>query len=259
MAYPDNIPYYLTIARGPANGEDYVNKFGYSSKVTQTAQVVWSAPTLGAYEYLTAEDYVIIGSDDTNDDGAGADTGARTVEVTGVQGSYTLTTATITTKGFVAATSSVKFLRVFRMKVTSAGTSGKSEGRIWCLPDATGNTFTAVGVPTTTSKPLSTLDTGANQTLQANYTIPLGFKGYLLDWWISSQNNKSHIGDLYAREAGGVFQLKEKLGFANTRVGHEFTIPDQFDAGTDIEIRAAASSTVSLVSAGFNILLTQGD
>jgi len=265
MPYKESVPYNLRVSRGPESGETHVNKFGYSSNVTQTAGLVWSADE--AHTYLSAADYVIVASDVANDATAGS--GAITVEITGLLAGYTETVSTISCAGLVGVTSSVQFLRIYRMAVGTAGSGNVNDGAIYCIADAAGSTFTAGGVPTSTSTHLAKIDSSTSQTLMATWTVPTitsaesafgsSRKAYVCDWWATSQNNKSTVAELWTREKDKPFKLKERRGMIGGLAGYAYIHPDQYPAGTDIEIRAKASSSSSIISAGFCVLTTIGD
>ena len=145
------------------------------------------------------------------------------------------------------------------MKVKTAGSSGWNEGKISLLPDAAGSTFTAAGVPTTTAIVLASLETTTNQTLMAIYTVPLTYTAYLLKSYANCADNNVIEVSLYARPDGEVFQVKEKFHvYRNSgEVSHEIPVP--YSAGTDLELRAAGSTSAADVSGGFDLLLCSGD
>ena len=93
-------------------------------------------------------------SDDTNDDVAG--TGARTLRIQGLDGSYNLVEETVDMDGTTTVTTTQTFLRVFRMSVETAGSSGNNEGTI---------TVTYTGG----SDVAATITEGNGQTLMALY------------------------------------------------------------------------------------------
>lgn len=252
MALPHegNTDFFTEIARGK-EGFTFVHKFGHTYNASTTSNPIWSEG--GAYTYLTAADYLLIASDDTNDNSAS--TGARTIQIYGVDGNYASQNETVTLNGFVGVTTANQYLRIFRMVVRSAGTSGWNEGAIKCIPDAAGNTFTAAGVPTTTSNILAALETTTNQTLMAIYTVPLSYSAFLIKSFANvSANNEVEV-DLYQRPEGEVFQIKERYHIYRSTGIVEHKVPVPIEAKTDIELRAKGSTSAADVSGGFDLIL----
>jgi hypothetical protein len=255
MAYPTYMDYLTASMRG-LDKHTYVHKFGRQTDISTTAQTVWSGNT--AYTYLSAADNLIIASDFTTDGTAGS--GALTVEVEGVDTDYKYIVNTITMKGFVAATTPSEFLRVFRMKVTSSGANDTNNGKICILPDAAGNTFTAVGVPTTTSNILAQIDTATSQTLMTNYTVPVTYTAYMTRHLMSAGvTNKTVFCELYVRPYGEAFQIKDSFVLEQTNIAEDFRLPYRIEPRSDIEYRVYGSSSSGKISVSYSLLLTQGD
>ena len=262
MPYKENVPYRWRISRGAESGETSETIYGYSDNVTQTAGTVWSGAQ--ALTYLSTAAYVITASDDADDAAAG--TGARTIEITGLLANYTQTTDTITTNGVTGVTSGVQFLRILKLEVGTAGSQNLNDGRVYTILDGTDSTFTAGGVPTSTSTYLGMIDSSTCKSLMAQYTVPTtasgvsGSKyGFVEDWWISNQNNVSNVGELWTRVSGKPWKLQERRGLVGGDTGNFYQYPTKYAAGTDIEIRAKASAGTALISAGFSVMVTLGD
>jgi hypothetical protein len=126
-------------------------------------EVIWE--TGGQYPWQSTAVTVDVVSDDANDDVAG--TGARTLRIQGLDGSYNLAEETVDMDGTTTVTTTQTFLRVFRMSVETAGSSGNNEGTI---------TVTYTGG----SDVAATITAGNGQTLMAVYTIPAGKTGYFV-------------------------------------------------------------------------------
>jgi hypothetical protein len=54
------------------------------------------------------------------------------LRIQGLDGSYNLAEETVDMDGTTTVTTTQTFLRVFRMSVETAGTSGNNEGNIYC-------------------------------------------------------------------------------------------------------------------------------
>jgi hypothetical protein len=88
-------------------------------------------------------------------------TGARTLRIQGLDSSYNFAEETVDMDGTTTVTTTQTFLRVFRMSVETAGSTGNNEGTI---------TVTYTGG----SDVAATISQGNGQTLMALYTIPAG-------------------------------------------------------------------------------------
>ena len=241
---------YLDAARGKS-GYSYWHGFGCTLNATTTASLIWCEG--GAYTYLSAADYLICASDDTNDDGAS--TGARTIQIYGMDSNYDLQNETITLDGFNAVTTTNQYLRIFRGIVRSAGSSGYNEGKICFLPDAAGNTFTAAGVPTTTATKLLCVKTTTSHTRMGLYTIPNSYTGYLVQAFGSSNNNQEATFSIWTRPTGEVWQSKGDYRNYRNVWSYNPVIPIPLAAKTDIEMRGLASASGADLSCGFTLLL----
>jgi len=240
-------PFDLQVARGQVDGHTSVFVSGFNTTVGTSYETIWSESTV--YAYPASAVAIKVSSSDANDTAAG--TGARTVTVYGLDGSYNQINETVSLNGQTAVTTTATFLRVLHLMVNTAGSGGA----------AAGNIYAGVGT-VTTGKPATvygvyTADGGATACI---YTVPAGYTGYIFDFLCSSgvttANAYTSIG-LYNRPFGGVFDNTIQGRCAN---GGSFTIPlnypVSFTEKTDIEVRASATN-LSNVTANFRILLVQ--
>ena len=237
------IPFYLEVAKGNISGYSNVNKFGYNSSIgSGSFEVIWE--TGGQYPYQSSAVTVDVVSDDANDDVAG--TGARTLRIQGLDGSYNLAEETVDMDGTTTVTTTQTFLRVFRMSVETAGTSGNNEGDI---------TVTYTGG----SDVAATITAGNGQTLMAVYTIPAGYTGYLLSMNISSGKDQEMDFKFIQRDnsvANAAFQTKQFLDVRGDQTTVIFNAINVIPQKSDIYVSGKASSTSS-ASASFDLLLVQ--
>ena len=238
-----DIPFYLAVQQGKVPGYSMINKFGYNSSIGSGAfETIWE--TGNNYPWQSSAVTVDVVSDDTNDDVAG--TGARTLRIQGLDGSYNLAEETVDMDGTTTVTTTQTFLRVFRMSVETAGSSGNNEGTI---------TVTYTGG----SDVAATISAGNGQTLMALYTIPAGYTGYLLSINISSGKDQEMDFKFIQRineGSNGAFQTKQ---FLNVRGGISTVIFNAINIipqKSDIYVSGKGSSTSS-ASASFDLLLVQ--
>jgi len=239
----DDIPFYLAVQQGKVPGYSMVNKFGYNSSIGSGAfETIWE--TGDDYPWQSTAVTVDVVSDDTNDDVAG--TGARTLRIQGLDGSYNFAEETVDMDGTTTVTTTQEFLRVFRMSVETAGTSGNNIGNISVT--YTGGSDVA-----------ATITAGNGQTLMTLYTIPAGYTGYLLSMNISSGKDQEMEFKFLQRNnnvANASFQTKQFLDVRGGQTTVIFNAINVIPQRSDIYVSGKASSTSS-ASASFDLLLVQ--
>lgn len=244
-------PFELQVARGQISGHYGLFKFGNNSSVGDTLETIWAEG--GLYSYLTAATVLKVSSASTDDTSAG--TGARTVQLYGLDGDYNEINELITLNGQTAVNTTQSFLRINRMVVRSAGSGGANAGVIYA---GTGTVTT--GVPANVYASINGVS-GSNQSLMALWTVPAGYTAYMLQYDISNgtTSNTPAVCKLIlaVRPYGEVFQSKDvKSLTTGMHVEETFALPQKFTEKSDIEVRAISSS-VSVpfdISAAFEII-----
>jgi len=239
------IDFYLAVAKGDFTGYSNVSKFGYNPTVgSGNYESIWEGSN--AYPWMSAADQLEVLSSDTDDTSAG--TGARTVELQGLDSSWNVLTETVTMNGTSAVTTTGSFLRIFRARVVTAGSSGRNEG-----------TITIRDQDTSTTRALITngATDGNGQTLMAVYTIPAGKTGYIININISSKKDQEQTYRLMARDntvANAAWNVKEFLtgrgGFSDWR---KYAI-NKATEKTDLDFQVISNST-SAAAGGFELIL----
>jgi len=239
------IDFYLAVAKGDFTGYSSVSKFGYNPFISSTAyESIWEGSN--AYPWQTVADQLEVLSSDADDTSAG--TGARTVELQGLDSSWNLLTETVIMNGTSAVTTTGSFLRIFRARVVTAGSSGRNEG-----------TITIRDQDTSTTRALITngATDGNGQTLMAVYTIPAGKTGYIININVSSQKDQEQTYRLMARDntvANAAWNVKEFLtgrgGFSDWR---KYAI-NKATEKTDLDFQVISNST-SAAAGGFELIL----
>ena len=237
------IPFYLEVQQGKVPGYSMINKFGYNPSIgSGSFETIWE--TGNNYPWQSSAVTVDVVSDDTDDDVAG--TGARTLRIQGLDGSYNFAEETVDMDGTTTVTTTQTFLRVFRMSVETAGSSGNNEGTI---------TVTYTGG----SDVAATISEGNGQTLMTLYTIPAGYTGYLLSMNVSSGKDQEMQFKFIQRDNGvanAAFQTKQFLDVRGGQTTVIFNAINVIPQKSDIYVSALASSTSS-ASASFDLLLVQ--
>jgi hypothetical protein len=243
----DTFSWAINISAGNVDGVSYIEKFGMNTDVDANKETIWDGGDI--YTYISAAETVTVTSSSGSDSAAG--TGARTVEVQGLDSTYAVVTETLTVGG---AAGTVEFLRVFRARVITAGTNGVNVGTVSVTSDDTSTVLAQIGVDGTGSNAA-----GRGQTFMALYTIPAGKTGYLTQWTVGSgKQNTDAVAFILSRDAtvtDAAFNSKDIITVSATTYSKNYTIPLQFPEKTDIEVRAYSGTNNSLVSSTFNLVL----
>jgi len=242
-------PFELQVAQGQIAYHEHVYKFGQNSVVGDSVETIWQQG--GLYSYPPSATTMTVSSSNTNDTSAG--TGARTVQILGLDGDYNEISETITLNGQTAVTTTNSFLRVNRALVLTAGSGGANAGIIYV-----GTGTVTLGVPANVYTTIN--GDGTNQTLQAFWTVPANYNAYIYQTNISTGNSSNTPAVLktllVARPLGGVFNTKEVIVLTDGNHLQNYSFPITLTEKTDIEFRAESSSaSVNFdVSASMSIL-----
>ena len=249
-------PFELQVSRGQIAYHKPLFKFGNNTTVGDSLETIWADG--GLYSYLTAATVLKVSSSSTDDTSAG--TGARTVQLYGLDADYNEINELVTLNGQTAVNTTQSFLRINRMIVRSAGSGGANAGVIYA---GTGTVTT--GVPANVYASVNGV-TGSNQSLMALWTVPAGYTAYLLQYDISigTTSNTPAVCKLVlaVRPYGEVFQSKDvKSLTTGMHVEETFALPLKIEEKSDIEVRALSSSgSVSFdISAAFEIIYIKND
>lgn len=247
-------PFDLQVARGQIPGHKPLFKFGNNSTVGDSLETIWAEG--GLYSYLSAATVLKVSSSSADDTSAG--TGARTVQLSGLDADYNEINETVTLNGQTAVNTTKEFLRINRMIVRSAGTGGGNAGVIYA-----GTGAVTAGVPANVYASVNGIS-GSNQSLMALWTVPAGYTAYLFQYDISNgtTSNTPAVCKLIlaVRPYGEVFQSKDvKSLTTGMHVEQSFATPQKITEKSDIEVRAESSSaSVSFdISAALEIIYIQ--
>ena len=250
------LPDSITLASNNNSDIKIIHKFGFTPTPPVAGDLfqLWDKGII--YTYATTAVTLGVSSSDAKDTSAGV--GARTVEIQGLDADYEELSETVTLNGKIKVESTNKFLRVFRVKVLTAGSEGDNAGMIYIYDTASA---VIAGVPQTASKIMAAITVGYNQTNMAIYTIPAGYTGFLINVWgaMNARSNKYADIQMYRREYGSVFQNKFVYGIngAGAYFQRHFTIAEKIEEKTDIELKTICDSATTRISGGFDILLVK--
>ena len=224
----------IHIARGAIYEVSHINKFGYNASVGSSYEPITD---LGTNNLPTTAAVVSVVSASTADDEGS--TGAEKVEIQGLDANYALQTEVVTMNGTSAVTTTNTFIRVFRMRVTQAGTGEINAGNITA----------SIG-----GSDVARILADQGQTLMAVYTVPAGKKAYLVKFQGSLSKNQEAQFQLRVKTNGGAWNVKGLWGTFAETVNYEYPVPLEFDEETDIQIRVKAGAT-SEAGAIFDLVL----
>lgn len=213
------------VAIGGVPGWRTFTKFAQSDVVSTSQVDVW--PNASILSYLTSAEQMNLASTDVNDDEGS--TGAETLTIFGLDGNYDEIQENVTLDGTNNVLTTNSYLRVYRMVVTSAGSTGSNEG-----------TITATAASSATVQ--AYIDVGVNQTLQSQYTVPNGYYLILQDFEITIQKGDQAQVTGVIRPLGEVFQTKRTYNIYQESARFEFNPPLLVSPKSDISVRATKIS-----------------
>lgn len=227
----------IEIAAGRVVNTDHINKFGYNTSVGTSFEPLTD---LGTNNLPTTAAVVSVLSSSANDTAAG--TGARTLEIQGLDANYLLQTETVSLNGTSAVTTTNTFIRIFRMKVLTAGSGETNDGNITA----------SIG-----GSDVARILANEGQTLMAVYTVPANKHAYLVKFQGSISKNQEAQFNLRSKGPNdSSWQSKGFWGtFANS-ITYDYPVPLMFEPKTDIQVRGKAGAT-SEMGAIFDLILCQ--
>ena len=206
-----------------------INKFGYNAQVGSDWETVWDGNN--AYTYIDTASTAQVTSSDTDDNGG-------TVLVSGLDADFAEVSETLTIGGSAGVQ---LFYRIHRAQMVTATTGQENQGTVTVTCD---------------SKSAAIISPQIGQTLMAIYTVPRGYRAYVVQLDVGCAKDQEHHIRLVSKTNGGVWNTKALLtqrgGFADL----DFKVPLAFSAESDIEVKVKASAT-SAVSAGFEIIFVK--
>lgn len=239
----NDTPYELRVAQGLVSGVSAVNKFGRNPDVDTGTEDIWAGG--GLYVPPTAARIHSIVSASANDTSAG--TGARTITVNGLNGSYVDTTETVTLNGTTPVNTVNSFVMIHRIMVATAGSGGVNAGNL-------------TGTAATDATVSFVILAGKGQSQICLYMIPAGKTGYLTQYKasIDSSATASVQVELFATPFGGALNLKGTLilmGSGTTNGERNFITPLSFAEKTLIRLRATSDTNNVNVVGAFDLYL----
>lgn len=245
-------PFELQVSRGQIADHIRLFQFGANTNIQTTTTTAW-AGTTSNYVYPSAATVMTVSSSSASDAAAG--TGARTVQVSGLDANYAVATEIVTLNGTSAVNTTNSYIRINDAVVLTAGSGGTAVGTIYV-----GVGTVTSGVPATI---YSLIPIGYNKDAQAVWTVPAGYTAYMTSCTWSAGNTTANLlitGALVYRPFGGVFIIESTCKFnVGTSFDRHFDTPAVFTEKTDIEMRLGSSTAGSAGTGEFHIVYIKND
>jgi hypothetical protein len=202
MTYISNRSWEHEVSAGRVSGASWVLIRGHNPDIDSAAsEDIWEGG--GTLSYLTSAETMDIVSTSASDDFSPAGTGAQTVLVAGVDGTWAAVSETVQLNGITNVTTSNSYLRVNSMTVLTAGSAGHNVGNI----TATASTAATLQCEMDATESLS---------MNSHYTVPLNKKGFLYRVEFNA-----------AKISGGGNPVIEFKGYGRTNTGPWYQLFDK--------------------------------
>lgn len=241
-----NEDFALQVARGQIPGHSAISVFGYNPDVDTAEESIW--PDGGTVPHPTVASVLKISSSSADDTSAG--TGARTVTIVGLDGSYNQVSESITLNGQTAVNTTNSYLYVNEFYVASTGSGGANAGNI-----NAGTGVVTAGVPAVL---YDIIATGYNNRTTAHYCVPAGYTGYLTTGVITTgQASGSTSVTAFLKQHGqdGIVRVGAVSTLNNGSVQYDFSYPYIISEKNCVGASAIGSAVNNSASAFFNIVL----
>lgn len=185
------------VMSGNVANHNYIKIKGHSHSVGTSEQELSALGTADFGNWPAAAAGVVLVSTDVDDDGDPADTGARTVTVSGLDANWAEQEVTITMNGTTPTTVTAEtFIRIHELEVATAGTSLTNEGVITASISGTNIIRTYAEHSTSES---------------GRYTVPAGKEAHFQNAEASNVGNKATTYHVFCRDnavPNAPFQLR---------------------------------------------------
>jgi hypothetical protein len=239
--------YLDAMAEGDISGHSVWSKIGYRESSTSGVEVTVS-PQLSATEYVfpTTEKTMTIVSSSADDDGDPVGTGARTITVYYLDGSYAEKQVTVTMNGTSTVQIGTDVFRIQNVRVSTAGSLNATAGNI---------TIASGGVT------YGYIRAGKTRQRQCIWTVPAGKTLYITEINFSASNmgstkySRFTLKATYDDKAGSVLRAEFFMPFIETGLMNDNYIrrlypPVKLPATTDLKVVCTTNDTGSVLTCG---------
>ena len=248
----------FAIAGSPVYSPRYtVSKFGVNTDIDDTEESLWDLDDIVASGTGPDRCFTVMGTTPaalyiSSSDESDASDGAKPISVTIEALDSTWAPVTIVTALGAASAGgsvfkqvgSVTLLRINRMYVSGVN---PALGNIFVGTDPTdGGTDGIPETPSLAGALVAGISIGENQTLQACYTVPLGYNAYMTSWAISNEGTGATTLVTRIRKStnGATSRTQMKMTLSDGDVhDHHGVFPTVFPEKTDIELTGSGATS----------------
>jgi hypothetical protein len=238
----------LQVARGLIPGHSAITVFGYNPDVDTSEESVW--PNGGTVPHPTAASVLKVSSTNSAD-ASPSGTGARTVLITGLNGSFNEVSETIVLNGQTAVNTVNSYLYVNGLTVTSVGSGGANAGDI-----NVGTGTVTAGVPAVLYDMIAI---GYNNRTTGHYCVPAGYTAFLVHGLFTAgqaSGSTSVTGKLLVHSPDdNIVRVGAITTLNNGVVQYMFNYPTAIPEKNCVGATAIGSANNNSVSSMFNICL----
>lgn len=210
----------------------HIHKFGYNPAVSTIYEDIWARSGKIAHETSAA-----VATIDSNLSNFGCE-----ITMEGLDGNYDQISETVTLDSNGDATTTQTFLRINRAFV-----SGDTEISNVVRIQINGSNQAQI-------------DVAHQQTMQAIYTIPAGYTGYLQSLSVGLQSkDKDAEVKIDVCEFGGVQRTRDYLSFSQNFIEKHYPVPLAFPEKSDIKLQAKITGADTLMSGTFDLIIVAND
>lgn len=236
----------LQISRGQIEGHEIRHIFGYNPDVDSAAEeTVWTGG--GLYSHISSPVIMTVSSSSASDTSNGV--GARTIYILGINSTGGEVSEIVTLNGQTPVNTTHTYIEIQSCQVMSVGSTGYNVGNI-----NIGTGTVTLGVPQTIYGHILATE---NQSLIGHYTIPNGYKGYLISGNMScgsTQADKSITGRLKVIN-NNIAYTSAIVTFSSGIAPFDFKYPIAIPSNACIQATAKSTSDNEAVSCYFQLLL----
>lgn len=240
-----------------------VNKFGVGS-IQQDLTDIWVGATGGGDQIIKQPkpsingETLYVSSSSVNDTDQGA--GAWTIIINGLDAQLLPQEETIVLQGQTQVSTTKVYSRICRAFVVTASSDSGSIGKIYIGTQGAVSGVPAVFYALITTESLTGDDFSTNQTQQACFTVPRGYKAKIEAITCGVERTGADviffIRTKDALEPNSVWRVRENLyAGAAGKADRTYAVDAEFGEGTDILISASSSINDTEGSASFDLLL----
>jgi len=232
-------PFELQVARGQIPGHSFYHGIGANADIDTTTdpETVWTEGGVYPWSSFATAQVLYAKSSDAGDTG--------TLVINGLDADYNLQTLEITMDGTnVVNTGSTTFIRVHNILYTDGAAN---LGKI------------TLHVTSGSGTVVSGILAGFAKSLQAIYTVPAGFTGYLLAGDFSINKEKDAVVEFFVRPFGNGFILQHTAEVYQSVYRYDFPIPIPLTEKTDLDVRALVFTDDCRVTSNFDLYLVKNE